>query len=113
MSQITTHVLDTSRGLPAAGIPIVLSHWQAAAWVEIASGITNADGRVSDLLPASQRLSEGRYRLRFSLDGYFIEHQQSVFYPQVDIECNLSGEGEHYHIPLLLSPFGYSTYRGS
>ncbi len=113
MSQITTHVLDTAKGHPAAGIPISLFHLDKGNWIEISQGVTNQDGRIADLLADGITLAAGRYRMRFMLEGYFSSQDQPSFYPQVDIECNLSGAGDHYHIPLLISPFGYTTYRGS
>lgn len=113
MSQITTHVLNTATGFPAVGIPIHLYHLDAGQWIEIGQGVTNEDGRISDLLAKEAVLAAGRYRIRFYLEPYFSAQHSPVFYPQVDIECNLSGAGDHYHIPLLISPFGYTTYRGS
>ena len=113
MSQITTHVLDTSRGCPAAGIPITLSVWQENNWALLNSGITNADGRISDLLTHDTILPAGRYKMCFVLEKYFHDTQQAIFYPLADVVFDIPGDGQHYHIPLLLSPYGYSTYRGS
>ncbi|MGI4833852.1 MAG: hydroxyisourate hydrolase [Janthinobacterium lividum] len=113
MSQLTTHILDTTRGRPAAGVPVALL---AAAgltdWREIAHGTTNADGRLADLLPLGQRLAAGAYKLRFATGAYFERDQTPHFYPVVEI-CFWVGDDPHYHVPLLLNPFGYSTYRGS
>lgn len=109
MSHITTHVLDTSLGRPAAGIAVVLED-QAGA--ELAQGTTNADGRVADLGP--ERLSPGTYRLRFATGPYLQAGTTAcAFYPEVILTFCVCSPEEHYHIPLLLSPFGYSTYRGS
>jgi len=113
MSQITTHVLDTSKGLPAEGIAIKLFQQTENQWSEIASGATNSDGRISDLLPADQRLSAGIYRMNFNTADYFSAQNEQGFYPYVDIVFELKADATHYHIPLLLSAFGYSTYRGS
>ncbi|KEA61821.1 5-Hydroxyisourate Hydrolase (HIUase) [Marinobacterium lacunae] len=113
MSQITTHVLDTAKGQPAKGIELQLSVWREDGWHLLASGITNADGRVSDLLPVGKVLPAGRYRVRFELEPYLKLEGVPVFYPRADIEFMVGPDGEHYHIPLLLSPYGYSTYRGS
>jgi len=113
MSQITTHVLDTARGLPAEGIAVTLEQLQEGQWTEQAIGITNTDGRIADLLPPESVLAAGRYRLRFELEPYLLRHRLPLFYPGVDIEFVIGGDGQHYHIPLLLSPYGYSTYRGS
>ncbi|EAQ99153.1 hydroxyisourate hydrolase [Congregibacter litoralis] len=113
MSQITTHILDTARGCPAAGVPLALFHRQDSDWVEIASGTTNEDGRVAGLLDGDRVLPAGTYRMHFATGGYFSALDLNIFYPYVDVVFNLDDGGEHYHIPLLLSPFGYSTYRGS
>ncbi len=109
MSTITTHVLDTSLGRPAAGIRVELEYGGAL----IGSGVTNADGRVRDLLPEGAALSEGVYRLTFAVGDYFAKASRASFYPEVVVTFRLGGAEEHYHVPLLLSPFGYTTYRGS
>lgn len=103
MSQITTHVLDTARGRPAAGIAVVLEDANGEA---VAAGTTDADGRIADLGP--ERLGGGTFRLRFDTGSY-----QDGFYPEVCICFQITDGGEHYHVPVLLSPWGYSTYRGS
>lgn len=113
MSQITTHVLDTARGCPAQGVALELAVRTTNGWQQLASGVTNRDGRVVDLLPEGQRLDAGRYRMRFELEPYLKGQQLPLFYPRADIEFMVEAGGEHYHIPLLLSPYGYSTYRGS
>lgn len=113
MSQITTHVLDTTRGLPAKDLPITLYQQNADGWQELASGRTNSDGRIADLLADSVVLTEGTYRVHFATQSYFDANQEQGFYPFVDIVFNIDGSGAHYHIPLLLTAFGYSTYRGS
>lgn len=112
-SPITTHILDTALGKPAKGVPIALSYMQPNGFVELGKGVTNDDGRITDLLSADHVLSPGRYRMRFDTTSYFQASGQKAFYPEVDVVFELDAPGEHYHIPLLLSPFGYSTYRGS
>lgn len=109
MSAITTHVLDTSRGRPAAGVPVRLEH----AGTVLGSGVTDADGRLRDLLPAGQPLAPGVYRLVFDTGAYFGERETEAFYPHVAIDFHVRDGAQHYHVPLLLNPFGYSTYRGS
>ncbi|HKO80661.1 MAG TPA: hydroxyisourate hydrolase [Chitinophagaceae bacterium] len=111
MSQITTHVLDTSQGKPAAGVTIILYSGSNDKWNEIARGATNSDGRITDLLK-NDLLPYGNYKMRFETKDYFDKKQVATFYPYVEIVFNLD-TNEHYHIPLLLNPFGYSTYRGS
>ncbi len=114
MSQITTHILDTTLGRPAAGVTIILHEWAHGhnGWHEIARGITNSDGRLPDLLLPEERLAHGAYQLRFFTQQYFEQQGTVGFYPFVDI-CFIVGDEPHYHVPLLLNPFGYSTYRGS
>ena len=112
MSQITTHILDTSRGQPAPGITIIFYEGGNDSWKEIARGVTNNDGRVSDLLTEKQPLQRGIYKLRFKTKDYFDKNCVATFYPYVEIIFDIQSS-EHYHIPLLLNPFGYSTYRGS
>ncbi len=112
MSQITTHILDTSLGKPAQDVPIELLQHEKDKWISIAKGRTNLDGRVANLLPKERVLKAGIYKLIFDVDSY---HEQSddSFYPFVEITFKVDEGGEHYHVPLLLNPFGYSTYRGS
>ncbi len=113
MSGITTHVLDISRGRPAAGVPVILEIEASGGWQTVGEGITNADGRVSDLLAASSLNASGIYRLSFDTAKYFADQNIQGFYPQVTVVFKIESADQHYHVPLLLSPFGYSTYRGS
>ena len=112
MSQITTHVLDTSSGKPAEGIHIKLFFQNKEIWEKLADGITNKDGRIGDLLKDEIKLEKGIYKMEFETGSYFKEKNLKIFYPSVNIIFEIDSN-EHYHIPLLLSPFGYSTYRGS
>lgn len=123
MSAITTHVLDTARGRPAAGVPIVLQRsvdsehdaggGGATAWEEIGRGETDGDGRLRTLHPADQRPAVGTYRLVFDTASYFAATESAGFYPTVEVTFLVDDPSQHYHVPLLLSPYGYSTYRGS
>ena len=113
MSGITTHVLDVSRGRPAADVPVTLEVEAAGGWQLVGKGITNADGRVSDLVPADSPIAVGVYRLIFDTGIYFANGDMQGFYPQVTVVFKIENADQHYHVPLLLSPFGYSTYRGS
>ena len=113
MSQITTHVLDTSRGLPAADLPVSLHQLIDGSWHCLAKGKTSAQGRVENLLVPDKILPAGCYRLKFETGVYFNEQGTSSFFPHVDVTFNIDVTGQHYHIPLLLSAYGYTTYRGS
>ncbi|HLG41161.1 MAG TPA: hydroxyisourate hydrolase [Chitinophagaceae bacterium] len=112
MSQLTTHVLDTTKGKPAPGIPIVLYHQKKEGWIEVTRGVTNNDGRIPDLLKKGVVMELCTYKLRFETQSYFEKQSIQTFYPFVEITFRVTTQ-EHYHIPLLLNPFGYSTYRGS
>lgn len=103
MAGITTHVLDTSRGKPAANIAITLRRGEAV----LAEGRTDADGRMRVL--EADRVERGVYRITFATGEYNAEG----FFPEVTIDFRIDDVAQHYHVPLLLSPFGYSTYRGS
>lgn len=114
MSAITTHILDTSRGRPAGGVLVVLeARSSEGQWKVIGHGMTDMDGRAKDLLPKDAALEEATYRLTFDTGAYFSQQSIESFYPEVTIVFNVRDAGEHYHVPLLLNPYGYSTYRGS
>ena len=131
MSTLSTHALDTATGRPAAGLRLILEHqqqpeqWRAFAsehflqaaaepvWTLLARGVTNADGRCPDLLPAGAQLAVGIYRVSFDTAGYFAVRELQGFYPLAQITFEILATDEHYHVPLLLSPFCFSTYRGS
>ena len=112
MSAITTHVLDLSRGCPAAGVQVILEHEAAGGWELIGSGVTNADGRIADLL-SGESIEAGVYRLLFDTGKYFAARNTRTFYHEVTVTFRIEDSDQHYHVPLLVSPFGYSTYRGS
>ncbi len=113
MSAITTHVLDTALGRPAAGVAVRLERGSEQAWTPIGSGRTDADGRLGALLPAGQELAPGVYRLVFALEEYFTARGVQSFHPEAAIAFRVRAAGERHHVPLLVAPFGYSTYRGS
>ncbi len=108
MSTISTHILDTALGAPAAGIAVTL--FRVDDDLTIGSGISDADGRVGDL--GSGPVMPGTYRMRFETAAYFAASARDAFYPEVNVVF-IVGDAAHYHVPLLLNPFGYSTYRGS
>jgi 5-hydroxyisourate hydrolase len=114
MNPITTHVLDTSRGLPAVGVRVALDRQTGPeSWTELASGVTNADGRLVDWLAEAGNLTAGIYRLRFATAAYFHSLGVRCFFPEVQILFQVDDPRGHLHVPLLLSPYGYTTYRGS
>ena len=110
-SPLTTHILDSSRGLPAAGVEVSVWRLVKDDWHKLGEGVTNKDGRCADLLKTGD-LTRGIYRLRFETQPYFVKNQLRSFYPYVDVVFEVADE-RHHHVPLLLSPYGYSTYRGS
>ncbi len=114
MSAITTHVLDLADGCPARGVTVTLEiEKPGRGWMVMAKRTTDADGRVRDFIPAGSQLDRGRYRLTFDTGAYFEAAGHAAFYPRVPVEFEVEHPDQHYHVPLLLSPFGYSTYRGS
>ncbi len=111
-SYITTHVLDTTTGIPGKGVQIKLNRSIDNIWKPITVGVTNNDGRIVDLLPPGKKLEAGNYQLIFNTADYYSEQQQDGFYPEVSIQFIVTNHN-HYHVPLLLNPYGYTTYRGS
>jgi 5-hydroxyisourate hydrolase len=111
MSAITTHVLDTSLGRPATGVAVSLEQLGAAGWIRVAQGRTDSDGRIRRWGP--ERLPAGEYRLVFGTADYFAARGVETFYPQVTVTFHILDPEGHCHVPLLLAPFAYSTYRGS
>jgi 5-hydroxyisourate hydrolase len=110
-SPITTHVLDTALGRPAANLAVRLERVSETETVWLGASATNTDGRVADLLDAP--LVAGRYRITFETAAYFAERGTPCFFPEVSILFEVKDPTQHHHVPLLLSPFGYSTYRGT
>ncbi|MFT3773366.1 MAG: hydroxyisourate hydrolase [Minicystis sp.] len=113
MSGITTHILDTSKGRPASGVGVVLELRTEGGYREIGRGETDSDGRLRTLVPAGAELQAGVYRISFATGAYYAANGVAGFYPEVTIAFEVKDPGQHYHVPLLLNPFGYSTYRGS
>lgn len=111
-SYISTHVLDTSNGKPGKCICITLNGTVDNSWKPITVGVTNNDGRITDLLPPGKKLESGKYQLVIDTEGYYKAQGQEGFYPEVSIQFLVTNE-DHYHVPLLLNPYGYTTYRGS
>jgi len=113
-STITTHVLDTARGTPISGMEVILElQTPGREWREVARGTTDSDGRINTLISGSNAPAPGIYRLVFQTGAYFRSAGIDGFYPFVQIVFELNDSSRHYHVPLLISPFAYSTYRGS
>ena len=112
-SPITTHVLDTARGRPAEGISARLEIEAPGGWTELSNRTTDSDGRVENFLAPDYPLKPGVYRVTFETGPYLTSCHKEGFYPEVTISFAVKASDQHYHVPLLLSPFGYSTYRGS
>jgi 5-hydroxyisourate hydrolase len=113
MSQLTSHILNTTLGKPAAGVAALLFKEVAEnSWEEVAAGTTNHDGRITNWLPEAYLLPPGNYKIKFETGDYFRQLQQPSFYPFVEVVFTIL-DNTHYHVPLLLNPYGYSTYRGS
>jgi 5-hydroxyisourate hydrolase len=109
--RLTTHVLDVSRGIPAAGLIVTLYSLSGGSREQLVETRTNADGRCDG--PLAEELEAGTYELVFDAGGYYARSGIATFYDDVPVRFKLDGEADHYHVPLLVSPWGYSTYRGS
>ena len=113
--QLSTHILDVIEGKPAPGVRVMLEKQNGDKWVKVAEKQTNIDGRIGDFLPLdaiNSNTNEGIYRLTFFTEPYFSSKSLNTFYPFVEVSFELKGDS-HYHVPITLSPYGYSTYRGS
>ncbi len=113
MNPITTHVLDTSRGHPARGVEVVLEFRDGRDWKVLGKGLTDTNGRCNALLAECGQIESGTYRLLFCIGAYYHAQHTETFYAEIPIVFEVLHPEAHYHIPLLISPFGYSTYRGS
>jgi hydroxyisourate hydrolase len=111
MTTVSTHILDLTAGRPAAGVPVTLDIWSGGTWVPAGGSVTGPDGRVTGL-PRLDGEAPATARLVFAVREYLLATHGTAFYPEITVAFT-TGPGEHYHVPLLLSPFGYSTYRGS
>jgi 5-hydroxyisourate hydrolase len=111
MGLITTHILDIQLGQPAVGVAVKLEILQDGQWRQLDHGVTDKNGRIRDFLPDSA-FDEGIYQLTFNSGSYFAGRGMATFYPKVAVIFEIQDRNQHYHVPLLLSPFGYSTYRG-
>lgn len=110
---ISTHILDTSRGTPATGVSVILRRRDDTGWIELGENVTNGDGRVPSLLPPNESLRAGQYELRFAVAAYYARSGDVAFFPHITIAFEVRDASTHHHVPLLLSPYGYTTYKGT
>lgn len=110
---LSVHVLNLQDGLPSAAVAVTLEKRNGQEWQLLNQGVTNAQGRITALYPVGQALAKGTYRVTFKTGEWFEKHQMKSFFPEVPVIFDVDGSVAHYHIPLLLSPYGFSTYRGN
>ena len=110
---LSVHVLDLQTGQSTAGIQVTLEQQAGGQWRELASGVTNAQGRIAALYPEGKAMEAAQYRIVFKTGEHYARQGQPTFFPRIPVEFTADGKAQHYHVPLLLSPFGYSTYRGN
>ncbi len=110
---LSVHVLNLQDGLPSPGVQVLLEQQNGKDWMPLNSGTTNAQGRITALFPEGKALEKGNYRVTFKTGDWFAAHKIASFFPEVPVIFAVDGTVPHYHIPLLLSPYGFSTYRGN
>jgi len=110
---LSVHVLNLQTGVPTSGVTVELEQQQQQGWVKLASGVTDKNGRIAALYPEGKSMAEGDYKVVFKTGDYYKQHSQPTFFPEIPVIFHVEKSGEHYHIPLLLSQYGYSTYRGN
>ncbi|MBK0063882.1 MULTISPECIES: hydroxyisourate hydrolase [unclassified Acinetobacter] len=110
---LSVHVLNLENGLPSSDVNVVLEAQQGEKWVQINQAKTDENGRITALYPSDKAIDKGIYRVTFKTGDWFREHNQRSFFPEVPVVFVIDGTVDHYHIPLLMSPYGYSTYRGN
>lgn len=110
---ISVHVLNLQTGVPTAGVAVELDQNRDGSWVKLATGVTDANGRISALYPAGKQAEPGTYKVTFKTGDYYASAKQKTFFPEIPVIFTIDSRDQHYHIPLLLSPYGYSTYRGN
>lgn len=110
---LSVHVLNLQDGLPSADVQVLLEKQDGKKWTELNTGTTNEQGRIPALFPEGKKLEKGTYRVTFKTGDWFSKHKAETFFPEIPVIFQTDGKLPHYHIPLLLSPYGYSTYRGN
>lgn len=110
---LSVHVLNLETGVPSAGVNVTLERHMGEAWQPLAQGTTNEQGRIAELYPSDKPLQKGEYRVVFKTGEYYKKTGHETFFPEIPVIFEVKQADQHYHIPLLLSPYGFSTYRGS
>lgn len=110
---LSVHVLNLENGLPSPDVKVVLEQKQGDNWVELNSAVTNEQGRITALYPEGKALEKGTYKVTFETGDWFEKHDTETFFPEIPVIFSADGKLDHYHVPLLLSPYGFSTYRGN
>lgn len=110
---LSVHILDLQNGQPVSGVTVTLEAESGKDWKKLNSGVTNEQGRITALFPENKTMAIGNYRVVFKTGEHYAQLKQTTFFPQIPVEFHVDKAGQHYHIPLLLSPFGFSTYRGN
>ncbi|EKC4779449.1 hydroxyisourate hydrolase [Salmonella enterica] len=110
---VSVHVLNLQTGIPSEGVTVVLDKKEGDKWVKLNSAVTSQDGRINALYPDGKEIQPGDYRVTFETGKYYAAHNEDTFFPEIPVIIHVPKAGEHYHVPLLLSQYGYSTYRGS
>jgi 5-hydroxyisourate hydrolase len=110
---LSVHVLNIQNGLPSPDVSVTLERHEDGQWVELSEAVTNEQGRISALYPEGEDVVDGTYRVVFKTGDWFTEQDKTSFFPEIPVVFTMDGALEHYHVPLLLSPYGYSTYRGN
>lgn len=110
---LSVHVLNIQSGQPSPGVEVHLEQHTDTGWTTLSTATTDASGRVSALYPEDERFTSGRYRVTFETGDWFAERDTATFFPEIPVPFEVADTDQHYHVPLLLSPYGYSTYRGN
>lgn len=113
VNPLSVHVLNLQDGLPSADVTVTLEQRVGEQWTMLNKGVTNAQGRIPALFPAGAAMARGTYRVTFKTGKWFADHKSASFFPEIPVIFTADGSVPHYHVPLLLSPYGYSTYRGN
>lgn len=113
INPLSVHVLNLQDGLPSADVAVTLEQRVGDQWTKLGEGVTNAQGRIAALFPAGAAMVRGTYRVTFKTGKWFADHKSPTFFPEIPVIFTADGSVPHYHVPLLLSPYGYSTYRGN